>query len=63
MKNELKMFSVSSFVYNLKNCGIVICDAFVALMVCWDDVIISNALKTKCGDILSTITIVILCDS
>jgi hypothetical protein len=41
----------------------VICDAFVALLVYWDDVIISKALKTKCGDILSTFTVVILCDS
>ncbi len=31
------MFKNKLIICNLRNCGIVICDTFVALLVCWDD--------------------------
>jgi hypothetical protein len=54
------MFKTKLIIYNLRNCAIVICDTFVGLLVCWDDVIISKAPKTKCGHILSRFTVFIL---
>jgi hypothetical protein len=57
------MFKKKLIIYNLRNCGIVICDTFVALLVCWDDVIISKSPKDQVWPYLEQVHSSHYCDS